>query len=50
MDTDEKTLQILRDNGIEIKKYNTEKDRINKLKEFEDLFASLQPNPLFQFA
>ena len=50
MNTDEKTLQILRDNGIEIKKYNTEKDRINKLKEFEDLFASLQPNPLFQFA
>ena len=50
MNTDEKTLQILRDNGIEIKKYNTEKDRINKLKEFEDLFASLPPNPLFQFA
>jgi len=50
MNTDEKTLQIFRDNGIEIKKYNTEKDRINKLKEFEDLFASLPPNPLFQFA
>jgi len=50
MNTDEKTLQIFRDNGIEIKKYNTEKDRINKLKEFEDLFASLPPNPLFQIA
>ena len=48
--TDEKTLQILKDNGIEIKKYNTEKERLDLLKEFEDLFASMPVNPLFNYA
>ena len=50
MDTDEKTIQILLDNGIKIKRYNTEKDRLDKLKEFEDLFASMPVNPLFNYA
>ena len=48
--TDEKTLQILKDNGIEIKKYNTEKERLDLLKEFEELFASMPVNPLFNYA
>lgn len=39
--TSNETIQILKENGIDrIYKYNSEPDRINKLKNFEDLYSS----------